>query len=195
MAGKTLVLAFVMGAAACGGPSYQAAKDPARPKAQPVKMEIAEAVEEPTDCAAIEPDKGPPPKVYGDRVIELGDNLAKQGLDLLLQSEERSRGVADNQAKLTQAVDKFHEALAADPYNVKATYNLAAAYARIGRKQCALNLLARLVEMAAFPSQKEAIADQGDRLLGRGKKWQGRPDPDFEDMRTDQRFLDIAKHL
>lgn len=179
----------------CGGPSYVAAKDPARPEPKPVKAKVAEVVEEPTDCAPQDPEKGPPPKVYGDRVIELGDSLAAQGLQLLLQSEERSRGVADNQAKLAAAVEKFQEALAADPYNVKATYNLAAAYGRIGRTQCSLNLLARLVEMAAFPSQKEAIQEVGDRLLGRGKKWSGRPDPDFEDMRANPKFLDLAKHL
>lgn len=189
------ILFLALVAAGCGGPSYVAAKDPARPTPKPVQKPIAEAIEEPEDCPAQDPEKGPPPKVYGDRVIELGDALAKQGLDLLLESEERSRGAADNQAKLTAAVGKFHEALAADPYNVKATYNLAAAYARIGRTQCALNLLARLVEMAAFPSQKEAIQDAGDRLLGRGKKWQGRPDPDFEDMRANPKFLDLAKHL
>ena len=41
----------------------------------------------------------------------------------------------------TDAVEHLITALRADPYNVTATYNLAAAYARIGRKQCAINLL------------------------------------------------------
>jgi hypothetical protein len=75
---------------------------------------------------------------------------------------------------------------------VKATYNLAAAYGRIGRKQCALNLLARLVEMHSFPSQKDAIDDVVDRIFGKGK-WKGRPDPDFDGMRADPDFGALVK--
>ncbi len=185
-----LVVCLALLATACGPPKgFVAADDPMRPPPTP-----APAATEPADCPPQEPDQGLPAKIYADRIIALGDSLARQGLQLLLQSEERSRGAADNQAKLAAAVAKFNEALHADPYNVPATYNLAAAYARIGRKQCALNLLARLVEMAAFPSQKEDIDASADRLLGR-RRWQGKPDPDFEDLRTDQRFLDLAKNL
>ena len=69
--------------------------------------------------------------------------------------------VADPQTreeKITRAVEDFLSALGADPYNVHATYNLAAAYARIGRKQCALNLLVRLIAMKDHHSRKVEVA-------------------------------------
>lgn len=182
--------------AACGpGAGPHPAGPPWRPKPKKTGPKIADAVEEPPDCVKQDPTKGLESKPYRDRVIELGQNLADQGLKLLLESQERSRPKPDRENRLTQAVDKFIESLAADPYNIRATYNLAAAYARIGRRQCVLNLLARMVEMSTFPSQKEAITDAADRLFGRGKKWQGKPDPDFESLRTDQEFLDIVKDL
>jgi hypothetical protein len=143
----------------------------------------------------LDPSKGLASKKQDDRLIQMGANLADQGLKILLESEERSRPRNDVEMKIRQAVEKFHEALAADPYNVKATYNLSAAYARIGRKQCALNLLARLAEMSSWPSQKDAVEDARDRLFGIGKKWKGNPDPDFDDLRSDTRFLDIVKDL
>jgi hypothetical protein len=192
-------LAIALGAillAACGpGAGPFPAGAPWRPKPKKVKPSIAEAVAEPPDCAKQEPDKGPDFKPYRDRVIDLGQNLADQGLKLLHESEEKARPVNDRNNKLQSAVDKFLEALAADPYNIRATYNLAAAYARIGRRQCSLNLLARMAEMHSFPSQKDALTEVTDRLFGRGKKWQGRPDPDFEDLRSDQAFLNIVKEL
>jgi hypothetical protein len=76
-------------------------------------------------------------------------------------------------------------ALNADPYNVHATYNLAAAYARINRKQCSLNLLERLILMRDHHSRKVEVGQKLDRLLGRNKT----PlDPDFNDLRQDKRF-------
>ncbi len=182
--------------AACGpGAGPHPAGPPWRPKPKKAGPVVAEVVEEPPDCPKQDPTKGPDYKPYRDRVLELGQNLADQGLKLLHESEERARPVHDRNARLQQAVEKFIDALAADPYNIRATYNLAAAYARIGRRQCVLNLLSRMVEMSTFPSQKEAISDATDRLFGRGKKWQGKPDPDFEDLRSDQEFLDIVKDL
>ena len=57
----------------------------------------------------------------------------------------------------TDAVNDFITALAADPYNVKATYGLAAAYAKIGRKQCSINLLTRMLQMRPHPSKKAEV--------------------------------------
>ena len=86
---------------------------------------------------------------------------------------------------LTDAVDGFLNALNADPYNVHATYNLAAAYARIKRPQCSLNMLERLVLMRDHHSRKVEVNQKLDRLLGRNKT----PlDPDFNDLRQDKRF-------
>ena len=62
-----------------------------------------------------------------------------------------------------------------------ATYNLAAAYARIGRKQCSLNLLTRLLQMRAHDAKRPEVEAHLDRLLGRKQVL----DPDFSEMRND----------
>jgi hypothetical protein len=93
---------------------------------------------------------------------------------------------------LKEAVDGFITALLADPYNVNATYNLAAAYARVGRGQCAINLLTRLIQMRDHASRKEEVESKLDRLLGRKKTTL---DPDFAQMRDDQRFRGLIAKM
>jgi hypothetical protein len=154
-----------------------------------------EEVGPPKDCDPMKASDGPPPKVYKDRSIDEAAGFADAGLKLLLEAEDAAMAVPDKQAHIVAAVQKFHNALAADPYNVKATYNLAAAYARVGRNQCALNLLQRLVEMSTFPSQKEEVQDAANRLFGRGKKWKDQPDPDFDRLRTNEAFRTIVKNF
>ena len=92
----------------------------------------------------------------------------------------------------TDAVNDFITALAADPYNIKATYGLAAAYAKIGRKQCSINLLARLLEMRPHPSQHAEVEAKLDHLLGRNRQ---ALDPDFNDMRRDDRFRALIQKM
>ena len=82
----------------------------------------------------------------------------------------------------------------ADPYNVDATYTLAAAYARIDRPQCAVNLLARLVALRKHKSQRDKVVKRLDRLLGRDE-YSGRLDPDFFDLRDDPRFRELVKQF
>jgi thioredoxin-like negative regulator of GroEL len=91
----------------------------------------------------------------------------------------------------SDAVNDFITALTADPYNIKATYGLAAAYAKVGRKQCSINLLTRLLQMRPHPSKKAEVERYIDQLLGRKQAL----DPDFSDMRRDNRFRELIAKM
>ena len=92
---------------------------------------------------------------------------------------------------ITTAVRDLITALRGDPYNVSATYTLARAYARIGRPQCSMNLLTRLLQMRPHPSKHAAVEAHLDMLLGRKQPL----DPDFADMRRDERFRELIKKM
>lgn len=49
------------------------------------------------------------------------------------------------------AINEYKQALAEDPYDSEATYGLAVAYATVYKKQCALDLINRLVALRANP--------------------------------------------
>lgn len=187
-------LALALLAAACGGGPQKPAAQPLRPNATPVApAPVAPTpVAGPSDCPPVEPTKGLPPKTYKELSIAEAESYASQGLKIQFDSEKIGLTSADARGLLKQAMDKYFTSLAADPYNVKATYNLAAAYGRIGRCQCANNLLARLTEMQSWPSSKVDIEDCANRVFGKGKKWKDRPDPDFDRCRTDERFRSIV---
>jgi len=187
---------LVLFAAACGG----AAKNkPADTPLRPPTVSVAPTPPPPTgpapiaDCAVVEPTQGPPPKSYKDLSITEAEAYAKQGLDIQIRSEKIGLPDQEWRGMLKQATDKYFTALAADPYNVRATYNLAAAYGRIGRCACAENLLARLNAMKGWASVKGSVDDAGDRLNGRAGRWKDRPDPDFDRCRTDERFRAVNK--
>jgi hypothetical protein len=156
----------------------------------PVAQPLAQS---PEDCEAIAPNQGPPPKKYKERDIEGGAAKADDGVKTLIRSESKTLPYEEVAAKIEEAVGKLFGALAADPYNVHATYNLAAAYARIGRNQCSLNLLARLVAMKSWPSAKKEIATKKSRLFGSEGRWKGKPDPDFDKLREDARFKEVTQ--
>ncbi|HKA86114.1 MAG TPA: hypothetical protein VKE22_00560 [Haliangiales bacterium] len=191
-ASNFLVVALLAGA--CGGGTQKPATTPLRPNATPVTPAVAPQtpVAGPADCPPIEPNKGLPPKTLKELSMSEAEAYATQGLKTQIESEKIGLAPADARALLKQAMDKYFTALAADPYNVKATYNLGAAYGRIGRCQCANNLLARLVEMQSWPSSKVDIEDCANRIFGKGKKWKDRPDPDFDRCRTEERFRSIV---
>ena len=95
---------------------------------------------------------------------------------------------------VTDAVAQFIVALKADPYNVSAHYSLAGAYARIGRKQCSVNLLERLALLRKLPSFTPEIDGKVDKLLGRNA-FRGAVDHDFDTIRADDAFREAVKHL
>lgn len=185
----TLAALCALGAAgACkkGGPILPA-PDPRRPK------EIkAETKEEPKDCAPVDIRALPSAVPYTERSITEAKNLAEQGFNLLQRAEDRNVPKLEREQMVTDAVDRLITALRADPYNVHATYNLAAAYARIDRPQCAINLLDRMVELRKLPSQTAEVEIKLDRLLGRGK-YRRKMDPDFRRMRDMDGFREVVK--
>lgn len=185
--------AIVLAAAltACGGTQKPAPPpDPFRP--EPVaEPEVVAPTR--TDCDPPDSTRSLDAMTYTEREPSISEavQLAREGVADL----EIARTTDDQQIreeKLTQAVDTLLSALAADPYNVHATYNLAAAYARIDRRQCALNLLSRLIQMKSHSSRKADVQLKFDRLLGSN----GAPlDPDFRQMRDDERFRCIISNI
>jgi tetratricopeptide (TPR) repeat protein len=190
LATSTALAASALVACAPGAPPPIA--EPRRPEPHRVAR-IVEERPRSLDCAPIRPTDGSPPRTYKERGVEEAAANAEAGIKLLVEAEEPSMPQPEKEKRITQAVQKFFIALEADPYNARATYNLAAAYARIGRNQCALNLLARLAEMSSWPSQKAHLDDIRDRIFGR-HKWKA-PDPDFDRLRGDARFREIVKSI
>jgi len=143
------------------------------------------------DCEPTDPKSEPKAMPFDERSIPEGMRLADQAYSKLnaAKSAEVDRMTRENYT--SDAVQDFITALAADPYNVKATYGLAAAYAQIGRKQCTINLLTRLLQMRPHWSKKVEVEKAIDRLLGRKQPL----DPDFSDMRRDNRFRELIAKM
>jgi len=183
------LLAVVLLLASCGGGAVTAAPPPLRPD-EVVVDKGPPPPKEPTDCDPTSAADAKPFLPYEQRKLSIDEaqELAKEGIGLLNQGK-----VADPAAKeglTTDAVEKFITALKADPYNVDATYNLAAAYALIERVQCSINMLERLLQMRPHASKKSSVEAKLDLLLGRGK---AKLDPDFDEMRGDDRFRDLIQ--
>lgn len=181
-----LLFLLVLGVSACT-PKLKAPPPPLRPK--PIEMPAADTSRK--DCEEIEADEGFAALTYEERSIREGENLASEGFRMLRLAETRGTAPLDRERLIDQSVDRFVKALLADPYNVHATYNLAAAYARIGRYQCSINLLARLVPLHRLHSQRAKVEGKLDRLLGR-RDFKGRLDPDFFELRDDARFRTLV---
>jgi hypothetical protein len=176
----------------CGG-AIEPAPPPRRPKAKEVATPEPATVQR-TDCDPLDPTSELPALKFAERSIEEGQNLADQAFTMLKRAEDRAVPREEQERLIEESVRRFITALSADPYNVHATYNLAAAYARIGRGQCAVNLLERMAAMRRLPSQRGEVEEKLDRLFGRGK-WEGRLDPDFFELRDDARFREVVKSL
>jgi hypothetical protein len=159
---------------------------PARPEAEP-KAEVAVA----KDCEPTDPATELKPIAFDERSIPEGHRLADQGYAKLNSANSAEVDRLTREQYQTDAVNDFITALAADPYNVKATYGLAAAYAKIGRKQCSINLLTRLLQMRPHYSKKIEVEAAIDKLLGRKQPL----DPDFADMRRDNRFRELIAKM
>jgi hypothetical protein len=168
--------------AACGG-SQKAPPPP--PPLRPAPIAQPSAAATPADCEPADPTRNLPAKIFQQRSIDEAKKLAAASLSKLQAAAAPDLERSAREQLLREAVDGFITALLADPYNVNATYNLAAGYARVGRRQCAMNLLTRLIQMRDHHSRKEEVEAKLDRLLGRKKT---ALDPDFHDMRDDQRF-------
>ena len=159
---------------------------PLRPEPEP-KPEVVVA----KDCEPTDPATELKPIAFDERSIPEGSRLADQAYAKLNSANSAEVDRLTREQYQSDAVNDFLTALAADPYNVKATYGLAAAYAKIGRKQCSINLLTRLLQMRPHYSKKAEVEQVIDRLLGRKQAL----DPDFSDMRRDTRFRELIAKM
>jgi hypothetical protein len=175
--------------AACGG-SKKAPAPP--PPLRPTPVAEPPPAAEPTDCVATNPSRQLPAKIFQQRSIDEAKKLAAAGVGQLQAAAAPNLEPAMRGQLLGEAIDTLITALMADPYNVNATYNLAAGYARVGRRQCAINLLTRLIQMRDHHSRKDEVESKLDRLLGRKRT---ALDPDFSEMRQDDRFRGLIAKM
>lgn len=182
---STFVLLFAIGC----GPKGELTPPPAplRPPPEPV----VETKPVSKDCDPIDPDDELKAISFDERSITESIKLSEQARAELKTAESAEVAGSTREQYITEAVEHFITALRADPYNVPATYGLAAAYARIGRKQCSLNMLTRLLQMRTHQSKRPEVEVQLDRLLGR----KGGLDPDFSGMRADDRFRALIQKM
>ena len=191
MIGRVAVLAAVLLGAGAGCHEKQELTPPPPPLRPEAEAALPKALATQKDCEPIDTDHEPKPLSFDERSIPEGNRLAEQGKAKLrtAQSAEVARPTREDMT--TQAVDDFITALRADPYNVEATYSLAAAYATIPRPQCTINLLTRLLQMRPHPSKHADVEQHLDKLLGRKQAL----DPDFAAMRKDERFRALIQKM
>jgi thioredoxin-like negative regulator of GroEL len=162
---------------------------PLRPEAEAEDDKPALTVRK--DCDPTGPDDEPAKMGFTQRSIPEASRLTEEARAMLKTAESAEVDRSLREQYTSDAVIKLITALQADPYNVAATYSLAATYARIGRKQCAINLLTRLLQMRPHPSKRPEVEAHLDRLLGRKQAL----DPNFAEMRRDIRFRDLIKKM
>ncbi|HVK87497.1 MAG TPA: hypothetical protein VM513_25445 [Kofleriaceae bacterium] len=183
-----LLLVVTSSLAACGGSgALTPPPPPLRPEAEPAIAPKSIA----KDCDPVDPDDELKPISFDERSIPEGQKLSDQARGELKAADTAEVDRATREAYITDAVEHLITALRADPYNVSATYNLAAAYARIGRRQCSLNLLTRMLQMRPHTSKHAEVESHLDKLLGRRQVL----DPDFADMRADSRFRTLIQNM
>ena len=171
----------------CGakGPAPDA-PSPYRPKQKTGDDTAAKKKDcEPTDASAL---PGAIPGAQRRKIESL--NLAAEANGLLAIAARTKR--AKREKLIEQIVEKLNTALAADPYNVEATYTLAGVQAMVGRTQCTVNLLSRLLELRKLDSYTAVVKERLDQLEGRGK-FAGRLDPKFSKVRGKALYRALAR--
>jgi hypothetical protein len=182
-----LLLAVVFSGACHGKQELTPPPPPLRPDPEPAPV----VQKEQKDCEPTDPQAELKPLTFDERSIPEGQRLADEGYSSLASARSAEIDKITREQQITDAVNSFITALAADPYNVKATYGLAAAYSRIGRKQCSINLLTRILQMRPHYSKHAEVEQSIDHLLGRKQIL----DPDFSDMRRDERFRSLIQKM
>jgi len=160
---------------------------PLRPEPEPV----AQTRKQLKDCEVITSDMEERPMAFDQRAITESTKLSDGARANLKLADSAEIERIQREDYITTAVRDLITALRGDPYNVSATYTLAKAYARIGRAQCSMYLLTRLLQMRPHPSKRAAVEAHLDILLGRKQQL----DPDFSDMRRDDRFRELIKKM
>jgi len=187
ISGRALAIGVVFLLGCHGKQELTAPPPPLRPEAEAG----AQAGSKQKDCDPVDPSSEGKPLPFDARSIPEGNRLAEQGKSRLRAAQSAEVTRSSREDLVTQAVDDFITALRADPYNVGATYSLAAAYATIGRNQCTINLLTRLLQMRPHPSKHAEVEAHLDRLLGRKQAL----DPDFAEVRKDDRFRGLIQKM
>jgi hypothetical protein len=160
---------------------------PLRPDSDPAPPTTKAA----KDCDGTDPKSELKPMTFDERSIPEGQRLAEKANAELHSASSPEIDRSSREQQVTEAVNDYVTALAADPYNVAATYGLAAAYAKVGRNQCSINLLTRLLQMRPHPSKHAEVEAHIDHLLGRKQAL----DADFDNMRRDQRFRELIEKM
>lgn len=179
----------LLGAACHSGETLTPPPPPLRPEPVAPKPTATAATQK--DCDPVDSSRELKPLSFDERSIPEGSRLADQGRSRLRTAQSAEVTRATREDLITQAVDDFITALRADPYNVEATYSLSAAYAAIGRYQCTINLLTRLLQMRPHPAKHADVESHLDKLLGRKQPL----DPDFAEMRKDDRFRALIQKM
>ena len=149
--GTALALVALMGVAGCGG-MYDA-KSEALPK--PHKKAKPPVVDAP--AAEVKYDEDCKTKFQEDNKTAMARRSTARAAPLIEQGDAALQTIgstSDPAAAATAAVDainKYKNALAQDPYSARATYQLAIAYAYVRKKGCALALLKRLTDLQKYP--------------------------------------------
>jgi len=164
-----------------------AAPPPLRPEAEPTAAKPTAA----KDCDPIDDSKAPAAFRFEQRSINEAGHMADDGVSLLADGTNTANPAKTREDAMTRAVTQLIGALAADPYNVKATYALASVYARIQRPQCSINLLTRLIQMRSHRSKQGEVEAALDHLLGRKQAL----DPAFAELHTDARFRKLIQTM
>lgn len=108
------------------------------------------------------------------RNVRVAQSLAREA-DRLLVAAEDTAG-QERIGTVKDALSKLSNSLKADPYGPEATYQMAAAYALVGKKRCALDLLERLQELTKMPD----VEGEAERTIQRALR-----DQRFELFRKD----------
>jgi len=162
---------------------------PLRPEPEPLPEKTTAVA--PKDCQPNDPKLEPPAIPFNERSIPEGTRLAEEAKGKLKLAEGAELERSLREQYTTDGVAELITALKADPYNVTATYTLAAAYAHMGRSQCAINLLDRMIQMRSHASKKAEVEAHLDKLLGRKQTL----DPNFAEMRRDDRFRALIQKM
>jgi hypothetical protein len=189
---KALVLASLLPLALLGACSKKqevtAPPPPLRPEPEPMETT---SKQQQKDCEVVTAEMEEKPMAFDQRAITESMKLS-EGARLNLKAADSAEVERLQQEEyVTSAVRDLITALRGDPYNVSATYTLARAYARIGRPQCAMYLLTRLLQMRPHPSKRRDVEAHLDMLLGRKQPL----DPYFAEMRRDDRFRELIKKM
>ena len=159
---------------------------PLRPEPEPI---VKRDKNEQQDCEPTTEKDERKPISFDERSIPEGTRLAEEAKAKLRLA---SSGEVDRRTRedyKTEAVIILKTALAADPYNVPATYALRGTRAWGARSD--LNLLTRLLQLRLHGSKKVEVEAHLDKLLGRKQPL----DPEFMEMRSDERFRTLIAKM